>query len=348
MFISDSSNHRVLKYLPPFTTGMNASVVFGQPDFVTAGANSTQSGMSTPEAAKLDSLGNLFSSDFGFGRALDFQPPFSNGMNASVVIGQPDFTTTSGSGGPTQNDLSGGNVGVALDSVCNLWLSDFGNNRILQFVRPFTNGMNASLVVGQADFISNGSGTTQSTLSLPQFITIDKNGDLWVADYANNRVLEFTPPFSNGELASVVIGQSDFVFNGSGTTQNTLSAPFGTAFDASGNLWVADSFNNRALEFKPPFTNGMNASVVIGQPDFTTLNSGSSASALASCSDVAFDSKGNLFVADPNNNRVVIFAPPFSNGMGASVVIGQPDLQSNAAATTANGLNGPLGVSITP
>ena len=84
MFVSDSSNQRVLEYLPPFTTGMCASTVFGQPDFTTSGQNVTQNGMGNPEATAFDGAGNLWSGDFYFGRVIEFVPPFSNGMDASL------------------------------------------------------------------------------------------------------------------------------------------------------------------------------------------------------------------------------------------------------------------------
>ncbi|MGB6552381.1 MAG: hypothetical protein WBE78_02740 [Candidatus Binataceae bacterium] len=355
LIVGDSGNQRVLEFLPPFTTGMNASVVFGQPNFTSSGQNVTQNGMGNPEATAFDQLGNLWAGDFFFGRVIDFIPPFSNGMNASTVIGQADFMTNGGSSGiPASQSNMNNVVGVAFDAACNLWASDFQNNRILGFAPPFSNGMNASLVIGQTDFTSTGGATTASNFNLPQFLTFDPAGNLWVADYSNNRVLEFATPLSTGESASLVIGQTDFVSGGGGTTQSTLAAPFGVAFDPEGDLWVADSVNNRALEFVPPFTIGMNASVVIGQQNFTSSNSATTQSGLASASDVRFDSAGNLYVADPNNNRVLIYnaivggGPKFTNGMNASVVIGQPNFTTSTANTTVNGLMGPLGVTIGP
>jgi sugar lactone lactonase YvrE len=350
MFVSDSSNQRVLEYLPPFTTAMNASVVFGQPDFISSGQNLTQRGMGNPESVALDGSGDLWSADFDFSRVLEFEPQFTNGMKASTVGGEPDFVTSSGNGGgsATQSNLSGGATGVAFDGACNLWVSDFNNNRVLQYIPTFVNGMNANLVIGQSDFVSSGSNTTANGLAGPQFITFDSSGNLWVADYENNRVLEFKPTFKTNESASLVIGQTDFISGGSNTSQNGLANPFGVAFDSSGNLWVADSGNNRVLKFPQPLSSGMNASVVIGQTDFVSGGPGSGAAGLSGPSSVAFDSAGNLYVVDPNNNRVLIFHPPLVTGMSASVAIGQPDLTSTDPATTAAGLQGPLGVTIGP
>jgi hypothetical protein len=280
---------------------------------------------------------------------IEFVPTFSNGMDASLVIGQQNFTTNGGSSGiPASQSNMNNVVGVAFDPAGNLWAGDFNNNRILEFEPTFASGMNASVVIGQTDFTSTGAATTASGLNVPKFFTFDGNDNLWVSDYANNRVLEFATPLSTGEAASLVIGQTDFTSSGSGTTSSTLKAPFSAAFDPDGDLWVADSVNNRALEFVPPFTSGMSASVVIGQPGFTSSNSVTTQNGLASASDVKFDSVGNLYVADPNNNRVMIFEPPLTTGMNASIVIGQQNFTSSAAATSANGLDGPLGVTLGP
>ena len=76
--------------------------------------------------------------------------------------------------------------------------------------------------------------------------------------------------FTNGQNASIVIGQKDFTSHAQATSQSGLAVPEQVDFDSSGNMWVLDSANFRVLEFKPPFTTNMGASLVIGQPNFTT------------------------------------------------------------------------------
>jgi secreted PhoX family phosphatase len=168
-----------------------------------------------------------------------------------------------------------------------------------------------------------------------------------VADSSNNRVFEFEPPFENGMNASKVIGQSDFVsqalylYSDRNAGPDNLGEPRGMAFDESGNLWVADQVYNRVLEFVPPFTNGMNASRVVGEPNFTTgmcpyhldlgspiFNCGATdvgAALLRRVAAVSFDNSGNLWVADlgaqSQMGRILEFTPPFRNGMNASLVI---------------------------
>jgi len=343
LWVSDSSHSRVLKYLPPLTTGMSASVVLGQPNFTTANQTKSAAGMDRPETVAFDNLGNLWSSDYEFVRVLEFSPPFATDQNAASVIGEPNFTTFT-FGTVTASDLSGGPVGIAFDTSCNLWVADFANSRVVKYKAPLTTGMSASLVLGQSTFTSGTSGSGVNQLKDPQGIAFDPNGDLWVADYTNNRVLEFVPPFSNDQSAAVILGNNDT----GNPKANTLSLPFGVSFDAGGNLWVVDGGNNRTLEFKPPFSTGMSASVALGQPNLTSNAAASTAAGERGPGEAAFDSSGNLFVADASNNRVLEYKPPFTTGMAASIAIGQPNLTSSTAALTASGLSSPIGVSIQP
>jgi DNA-binding beta-propeller fold protein YncE len=134
----------------------------------------------------------------------------------------------------------------------------------------------------------------------------------------------------------MVIGQPDFVSSDPATTQNGLSFPAGVAVDKAGDLFVAERSNNRILEFVPPFSSGMNASMVIGQPSFVSSVAATSQSGLWLPAGIALDRAGHLFVADQSNNRVLEFEPPFLAGMKASVVIGQLNFISRTAAVTAS------------
>src|ERR1700733_4953610 len=144
-----------------------------------------------------------------------------------------------------------------------------------------------------------------------------------VADDANNRVMIFDEPISTGENASIVLGAAGFTQSGSLSGPSGMNDEVGIAADLSGNLYIADLVNNRVLQFVPPFSNGMNASIVFGQSNLTTYTVSSSASGLDFPVDVAIDASGNLWVSDGRNDRVLKFASPFSSGMAASIAIGQ-------------------------
>ena len=98
----------------------------------------------------------------------------------------------------------------ALDTTATppiLYISDLSNNRILGYYNyPFLqSGAPADFVIGQTDFTSSTSGTTDSTLNLPMGIAVDSAGNLWVADKNNHRVLVFNSPTTTDFKADYVL-----------------------------------------------------------------------------------------------------------------------------------------------
>lgn len=367
--VSDSGNNRVLIYKGPFVTGEAASVVLGQPDFTQSGPNQTTNWAGSLSAANTfespggiaaDAQGNLYVADEENCRVLKFSPPLTTDMNASMVFGQSSIQGLKSQvcgimdqvHPPSPAFASGldGPVSVAMDASGDLWVCDSLGNRILEYVPPFSSGMAASLAIGQPTLDATSpcdgepSGVypppTAATLCYPWGIAFDHQGDLWVADTQNSRVLEFVPPFSTGMAASLEIGQpapAGFTSQDSCTavSASCVVAPGSVSFDSAGNLWVADSYANRVLEFRPPFFSGMSASLVLGQPDFTSYNSQPvAASSLSfgflSAGELAFDTNGDLLVADTVNDRVLVFTPPFRNGMNASAVLGQQNMTTGS------------------
>ena len=343
-----------------FQSGQAASLVIGQSSFTTGTLATTQDGMSFLGAVAFDSNGNLWVCDSFNNRVLEFSPPFTIGMSASLVIGQSSFTTSTSA--TSQTGLYDP-AGMAFDPTGNLWVSDVQNNRVLEYIPPFSNGMPASLVVGQPDFTTSTFTTTQSGLDGPLELAFDSHGDLWVADASNSRVLEYVPPFATGMSASLVIGQSSFTTQlRLPPSQTGLNQATGIAFDSGGNLWVADKENNRTLEYIPPFSNGMPANLVIGQSSFMTGTGTSTQSGLLQPHYVSI-ANGNLWTSEGefvNNgqayggdNRVLEYLPPFTNGMSASLVIGQSSFTTSGALTagqsstppTQTSLNNPVGIS---
>ena len=242
---------------------------------------------------------------------------FSIGDSGTLVIGQTSLI--SGSSGTTASTLYIPE-GIAFDSHGNLWVADSDNSRILEFKPPFYTGESASIVIGQTSFTSGSFGTTASTLNSPEGIAFDSAGNLWVADSGNNRILEFTANnLITGASATNVIGQTSFNLGSSGTTANTLHYPEGIAFGSAGNLWVADLGNNRVLEFSAGnLITGASATNVIGQTSFTSGSFGTTANTLNSPVGIAFDSAGNLWVADVENNRVIEFTNTIIQNNGGS------------------------------
>jgi hypothetical protein len=300
---------------------------------------------------------SLIVPDLGNNRVLIYQPPFATNMNASVVLGQPDFAgTANGTTASTMNSPSD----VTLDPSGNLYVAENSNCRVTQFRPPFTDGMNASLELGQADLTTANCNPgappppSATNLMLPLGVASTSNGTIVVADHLFDRVLLYTPPLSSAMAATTALGQPNLTTSGCSTTATGLCEPSGVALDAAGNLWVADSDNNRVVRYSPPFSSNMSATLELGQPSGTAFTSGAannggiSASTLNDPLYVVVDASGAVWVADQGNNRVLKFAPPFTNGMDATVVLGQPNFTSSlpdqGGTPAANTLSGPEGL----
>jgi hypothetical protein len=174
-------------------------------------------------------------------------------------------------------------------------------------------------------------------------------------DAGNNRSLTFTlyfPQLSipNGADAALVLGQADFTSNapnqGGTVGASTLSGVTGTLFKRNNTvLYVPDGGNHRILGFNnTESTTNESADIVIGQANFTSSDTGTSATRFDTPTGV-YATDSQFFVADKGNHRVLIWDSIPNNGsVEASTVIGQTDLTSNNMNCTPSTLNAPSSV----
>ncbi len=235
-------------------------------------------------------------------------------------------------------------LGLAVDTSATppiLYVSDSLNHRILAWrnAGSFANGAPADLILGQRDRYSalpQGPATGISTgFTLPLGLAVDRQGNLYIADAGNNRILRFPRPFDQPPDAifpNMVIGQTSFganVANQGGLSDRSLflgiqAARVGLTFDAQGNLFVTDVGNNRLLRYSAndlaDGRNGPRASLVLGQPDFTTSTAATNRedkTRMVRPLSVALDSTGRIYVSDLGL-RVLYFPASAANVNGAS------------------------------
>lgn len=367
--VADANNNRVVIF-PPFeqwtgNTYQAAISVAGQPTFTTGSANQgkplpSASTLSGPAAAVLFGS-ELYVADSGDNRVI-VMPQSGNSFLPGVrVLGQDAFDANAPNllEGREFDFVSGTNfdAGVTVDLNSNpphLYVADTYNNRVLGFndLRNLQPGQKADIVIGQPDFrhnlinYPNGSTVpTQSSLYRPGGLVVDQNGDLFVADTGNGRVLRFPAPFANYtagqmEKADIVIGQQNFTTIITDSTQRTLYAPYGVALTLNSGLLVSDAGQNRILYFRGPssgFQTGMAATTVVGQSTFTGSAAGNAPGQLSNPHHISTDVVDRVFVADTGNGRVSVWdsANGLSNG-------------TPAAATLTTGLRSPKGLYVSP
>ncbi len=368
--------------IPGAAGDTTADVVLGQVNFTQATPNMVDAtGLNT--AGAVNSLPNmpgvaidasstpshLYVADLGNNRVLGWNDAagFSNGAPADIVIGQPDFYSSACNGAPS--DYGGpfpptstslcAPMGLAVDAGGNLFVADINNARVVEYNAPFKSGaaagMAANLVFGQnGSFTTNVCGesggdgpVTADTLCYPAGIAVDSAGDLYVADEAVSRVVEYDRPLAAGggkpgqpgfpgdTTADRVFGQTSltteaFCDSGGPTNARTLCNPAGVAADSSGNLYVADTGDSRVLEYYNPLGRAGDtiADRVFGQINFSGSACSSPAANPCQPVSVVLDGAGNLYVGDDTSNQVFEYDRPGAAGMATSASPGdtRPDL----------------------
>lgn len=300
-----------------------------------------------------------------YGREVSVLKLFGQDAWGDAMPGQVDGMQIHHAGGVLVADTPSGE---------HVYVADMGNNRILCFENTSTD--TASFALGQPDLYSgaaNGDSNTgfygpagAETLCLTAYpygtnvaeqwmrmsFDADAEGNLYVPDPYNNRILMYLDPFSADKtggkgdtIADRVWGQANFTDNDpnrgmatGGRAANTLYISYGgwdnvsargVSVDASGNLWVADTFNSRVVRFPPGESD---ADLVLGQPDFTSnvvdhalvmqgIDAPYNRMVAPTLARIEPDS-GELYVLDEYPGgfpaRMLVFTPPFSNGMSAN------------------------------
>ena len=311
-----------------WTNNQNATQVVGQPDFTTYN-NTTLSGANE---IVLDVVnGKAYVVDCFHYRVLRFAYPFSG----SPITAEMQFGTGAYSYG--QNSFTEVLGAAVYNDV--LYVLDNGH-RILRFdnASTKTNQPNANGIIGQTSYTAFSSGTSGTKFDSPQFIYIDGNGNLWVPDQGNNRVLKFSDvnnkPIDGTAAADFVLGQADFTTKATGTSTSSMNGPNGVCVRGM-TVWVSDTWNYRVLRFDNPSTNGVAANGMLG----ITSQMGPTQNKFEMPSDLEIDGNGNLYVADYNRVLIFLEAAAKADGSNADNILGQSSWTTNAAGGDANGFN---------
>ncbi|MES2921855.1 MAG: Ig-like domain-containing protein [Verrucomicrobiota bacterium] len=260
LWVADETNNRVLMFEAASYRNTQAypDRVYGQPDFTTNTSGTAINKMNGPEGVWVDSDDRLWVSEYFNNRVLWFDSISTkpSGADANGVLGQATFDTSAAGSGSSGLQGPGG---IAVSSQGALYVACIDAQRVLRFnnAAALGNGAGANAVLGQPDFASTTPGLSATQVARAVGFWITPDDTLWVSDQNNNRVLRFDNASNktNGAAANGVVGQPGFVTKDSVATNRSLLGIFFQPFvDAGGNLWIADSGNDRVLRFPPDVT----------------------------------------------------------------------------------------------
>src|SRR5213593_2815483 len=302
------------------------------PTLPVIGARATTQSIGVPQAVAVDGAGGFYVTSSSHNRVYRVA---SDGT--LILIAGTGFTGFSGDGGPASAALLNYVHGVAVDGAGNVFVADTYNNRI----RKITPDGIISTVVGSGAWGSGGDGgpAQAAQLGAPRGLTIDRAGNLFIADVENNRIRMVTPD----GVINTVAGNGTAGFSGDGgpATSAQLNYPVAVSVDGAGNLFIADRHNNRIR-----MVNAAGTIITLtggGGAGFRGDAGPASSAQIWDPRGVAVDNAGNVFIADSGNNRIRMIN---AAGIITTVVGNTPGFSGDGGAAASAQLGLPVDVAV--
>ncbi len=276
-----------------------------------------------PSGVALDGAGNLYIADSAHNRirmvcasatsATISGTSCTTGAGTINTIAGNGTAGSTGNGGAASAALLDNPGSIAIDGAGNLYIADTGNNEVREIVAATGDIVlvagGATTVCGSAtDTVGDGCPALQATLSQPEGVTLDVNGNLYIADTADARVREVA--LSTGVITTVAgDGTAGYAGDGGTAIAAELNGPYAVAFDSSGNMYIPDSGNNRVRQVKAVsgvITAASTIATFAGTGNAGDTGDGGAATSadLWDPSGVTVDAANNVYIADTQNNAI--------------------------------------------
>jgi sugar lactone lactonase YvrE len=295
VFVADTGNNRILRV--DHATG-NISIVAGNGThgYSGDGGPATAAELAAPDAVALDAAGDLFIVDTGNHRIREVDHATGN---ISTVAGDGTGGFAGDGGDATQAELRYPSR-IALDGDGDLFIVDSGNDRIRE-VDLASGDIRTVAGNGTAGYSGDGGPATAAELSNPFGIALDAVGNLFIADYGNQRIREVD--HATGSISTVAgNGANGFSGDGGAAVNAELNGPHDIAADAAGNLFIDDRGNNRIREVD--HATGMISTLAGGAAGFAGDGGPAANAQFNMPQGVALDASGDLLIADGGNNSI--------------------------------------------
>jgi len=305
----------------------------GSSSYTGDGGPANMAYLAGPTTAVADPAGKIIIADQNYQRIRQV-----SSVGIIVTLAGTGAAGFSGDGNAASKAKLNSPYGVAMDGAQNIFFSDFSNHRVRKID---TKGVISTVAGnGTSAFAGDNGVATNASLNNPAGLAVDVLGNLFIADQLNNRIRKVD---TNGIITTVAGSSTNVLYAGNGgyATNAGLFRPRGVAVDAVGNLFIADTGNNRIRKVD---TNGIitllagtNSSGFSGDGGLALTNK------FASPAAVAVDGAGNVFVADELNDRIRkidtngIITTAVGNGV--SGFGGEGGIATNAAISLPTGIS---------
>jgi sugar lactone lactonase YvrE len=328
LYVADSGNNTIRQVAPALSAGQTNWVVgtiAGSPENA-GSADGTGSGalFSGPLGICVGGAGNLFVADGGNATIRQMTPSVSAGQTnwvVSTIAGSPGIPgAVDGTGAVARFN---GPTAIAAAGAGSLYVADGGNS----IIRKMTSAVSAGLIqwtvatiAGSAGIAGSSDGTgSAARFNNPGGLALDDEGNLYVTDSSNNTIRKITPTVSAGQtnwVVTTLAGSPGIAGSADGTgSAAQFYSPSGIAVDKAGNVFVADFANSTIRKMRPSVLGGQTQWLVttIGglAGHYGAADGTGSAARFDSPSGIVVNSAGCLFVADWDNDTVVMgLSPP--------------------------------------
>jgi sugar lactone lactonase YvrE len=259
-------------------------------------------------------------------------------LSTAVGLAQSVISTVAGSG---QENVSGTTAdpgfasGIALDAAGNVYMAISDSSVVLE-LSASTSKLSVVAGIGVAGYGGDGGTATKAHLNGPLGVAFDSTGNLYIADGGNNRVRRI----SKGTISTVAgNGKAGHSGDGGAATSAEVNAPLSVTVDSAGNLYILETCVSCAGNYIREVSNDVISTIAGGPCPPCT-----SPSVPADAVNIAADPSGNLFLAFPNDHRVL----EISNGVETTIAGqgGNPGFGGDGGPATSALLDFPLGVSL--
>jgi len=261
------------------------------------GGDATLANLNGPFGIARDSDGNLYIADT-YNNAI--RKVDTNGI-ITTVAGTLGSSGSNGDGGDATSAQLDSPSGVAVDNNGNVYIADTSNHAIR---KVDTDGIITTVagILGSSGSNGDGGDATSAQLDSPLDISVDSDGNLYIADTFNNAIRKVD---TDGIITTVAgtLGSSGRNGDGGDATLAQLDSPYGVAVDNNGNVYIADSANHAIRKVD---TNGIITTVAgtLGSSGSNGDGGDVTLAQLNQPTDLVVDSDGNMYISDSGNYAI--------------------------------------------